>query len=185
MKFGVMICRYCHYALGVELRFKSTICPHCNKRLNVQHADIKYKDDSEIALSTMVSKINEQLQQKKARGTSASYPDFGEVILGSEINNSAADDSKPGKVVYENLDPFQRIVIKYKDLKNKKGSMEFLVRVVTELGTELGEFTTADFAKLLETFELDADKVDELLAELKRLDVVFEPRPGTFKLLEK
>jgi len=187
MTFGVLICRKCHRATGVDLRYKTTTCPYCNAKTKLNPGELKYKVDSEKELADIISKINRQLQDTIDTTSNKSYPDIGEIILMPEEKERNSTGSKNDAEIYEQLDPYKRIAMKLNKGRNKKDSIEFLVILIKELGKELGVFTTEDFRKLLDTFKLqiDEDKLNKYLAQLKDLDIIYEPRPGNYKLMEE
>ena len=182
-----MICKKCHRALGVNLRFKTTTCPYCNMKTKITPGELRFKTDSEKELSEIISKINHQLQATDEHASTISYPDFGTVVIGSGDQIEGPEASKIEKSVYEQLDPFKRIAIKFRNGKHRLDSTEFLIMIVEELGKELGEFTSEDFKELLNAFEIDIEieKSDKYLDKLKNLNVIYEPRGGRYRLMNE
>jgi hypothetical protein len=178
MKFGIILCKRCNRALGVNLRFKSTKCPFCNRKVKFFKDNIEYSTDSEKDLALKISKINEQifeevevdldLKTKNQKGTLRN--------LSSEV---AAKKAEPQ--IYENLDPFKRIALKYKD---ENESILLIEKLIKALGQELGEITLENFQKLLTECNLNQDKVIEYLDQMKTQGIIFEPKIGIYKLIE-
>ena len=181
MKFGVLLCNKCHLAMGVSLQSKTHSCPHCNTKLKVMPDRIKYKRKSEKDLTAIISKLNQEFQSRQEGRFNSQNPDFGTTIIDPKHSGSNESEKDDSKSVYEHLDPFKRIAMKYKPPKN---SIDFLTNIVTELCHELGEFTAEEFQQLLHACTLSVTKYDEYLEKLKDLDIIYEPRPGRFKLIE-
>jgi DNA replicative helicase MCM subunit Mcm2 (Cdc46/Mcm family) len=186
--FGVVICDKCHRGVGVNLRYKTTKCPYCNYKLELNPKKIKFKCDSERELSTLISKVNQELQSQIKPNGSSKYTDFGDSLLnlsGSGDGTGVGEEKAKDKI-YENLDPYKRIAMKFRESlrdEKQKGTFNLIIQLVQKLGSELGEFGTDDFITLLKACGLDESDVDEHLEKLKETDVIFEPRHGVYKLL--
>jgi hypothetical protein len=193
MKFGIIICRHCHRALGMELRFKSTSCPYCNAKLKVNPADFKYKSSSEKDLADKISKINEKCEINKSVSNndeedigsfnvhSFRTKDLNDEQITKAAPNQSSPEKKGNREVYEKLDPIKRIAIKY---KNERESIQLIKNLVQTLGQELGEFRFEDFKELLIECSMDTAKAEKYLEELKNSGYIYEPAPGTFKTIE-
>ncbi len=179
MKFGVILCKKCHRAFGINLQFKSITCPFCDKKSKIIPEQVKYKCNSEHELKEIITKINQELQTRNVRVDEKNYPDFGKIILGDELGNGFNESEKE---VYEQLDPYTRIAMKF---KKPKDTLESLIKLVTELYRELGEFSYEDFEKLLTECKLDETRSDEYLSKLKTLNIIYEPREGRYKLIDE
>ncbi len=186
MKFGMIQCKKCRHALGIDLRFKSTKCPFCDLKLSVTPPDIKYQSMSEKEVSVVISKFNRQLEADKGKDAKTKHntkndwleiPETGAGGDGNGDGDAGDDDVK----VYEDLDPFKRIAIKY---KNETESPQLLKKLVTDLGRELGEFTGDDLQKLLSACAFNIDKTDQYLEQLKNMGIIYEPKMGRYKMIE-
>jgi hypothetical protein len=123
----------------------------------------------------MISKLNKDLE--------LSHSDEEKYSFGLKpVDAEGSDDGSKPTTVYEQLDPIKRIAIKF---KNKSDSLDLVRMLVINLGTELGEFSIDDFQRLLTECEIDKDKVDEYLDKLKELTIIYEPKPGIFRLVEE
>lgn len=183
MKFGVISCQKCHRALGINLRFKNTTCPYCNFKMAILPDNIQYKTNSEHDLASIISKINQQLFEQTdeiERNKPKKTLNFDNLDLGN-LTSDFKDGRDSNETVYEQLDPYKRIQIKYKD---EKVSISLLEKVIIDLGRELGEFTVQDFKELIHVFAFNEDKIDEYLDQLKNLNIIYEPRPGKYKIIE-
>ena len=183
MKFGMIQCKKCRHALGIDLRFKSTKCPFCNLKLSITPQDIKYQSMSEKEVSVVISKFNRQLEVDKIKDAKTKHntqndwleiPKLGAGVYGGDGGD---DDVK----VYEDLDPFKRIAMKY---KNETESPQLLKKLVIDLGRELGEFTGDDLRKLLGACAFNIDKTDQYLEQLKNMGIIYEPKMGRYKMVE-
>ena len=185
MKFGVIVCNKCHHAVGINLQFKSTTCPFCNLKLSIIPEKIQHQSNSEAELAKMISKINEHLlAQNNQNGDGGKYQlqSFKLDIQKSEgKSHSRSTKNETSHEVYEQLNPYKRIALKY---KSETESIPAIRKIIIELGLELGEFTRDDFIELLQVCDFSADKADEYLEQLKSLDIIFEPRPGKFRLID-
>jgi hypothetical protein len=182
MKFGVMVCFHCHRALGANLQFKSVTCPYCHKKLKLKPAQIKFKCNSEIELTSIISKVNSELQDNSETKSTLDYPDFGEVIIDEKEIYNSKNSNKTKQKIYENLEPYKRIALKY---KIKKESIEFITTLALDLGREMGKFSYEDFRKLIYECGFDEKKTDEYLEKLKNLNIIYEPELGYYKLIEQ
>ncbi len=177
MRFGIILCKICRRALGVDLRFKSTTCPFCNKKIKFSMVDIKYKTDSEKDLALRISKVNVQIVEEvefnidaKTENQKRSIKDW----------SSKRDVEKVEPQIYENLDPFKRIALKY---KNQNQSMLLAEKLIIALGQELGEITLENFQRLLIECNIDQNKAYEYLEQLKNHGIIFEPKVGVYKVI--
>lgn len=194
MKFGVVFCRKCHRAIGLELRHKSTTCPFCNMKLKIILSDIRYSTASEKDLAIKISKINQQLEEHP--GDTAFKPGVVkseweidgldkelEISNGNEKNKKQDIDQKQvERSVYENLDPIKRIAIKF---KNESESISLIKDLMLALSHELGEVTLEDFQKLLIECNIEENKVEDYIEKLKNLGIIYEPKAGIYKLIEE
>jgi len=181
-KFGVMVCFNCHLAFGANLQFKTVTCPYCNKKLKLKSAQIKFKCNSEIELASIISKVNKELQDNDETKSILGYPDFGDGIIEEKETNNSKNSKKTKHRIYENLEPYKRIALKY---KIKKASIEFIATLALDLGHEIGKFSEEDFRKLISECGLNEIKTDEYLEKLKNLNIIYEPEPGYYKLIEE
>jgi len=181
-KFGVMVCFNCHRTFGANLQFKTVTCPYCQKKLKLKPAQIKFKCNSEIELASIISKINSELQVSNETKSTSGYPDFGDVIIDEKGTNKSKNSKKIKHKIYENLEPYKRIALKY---KTKKASIEYIATLALDLGHEIGKFSKEDFRKLISECGLNEIKTDEYLEKLKNLNIIYEPEPGYYKLIEQ
>ena len=193
MRFGIIQCNKCRRAIGIELRFKSTTCPFCTQKLSIKPDSIKHRTASENELAQIISNLNRELDlqntdsdpaRSSGSGSGSGGFDFDVDNFGVRVKGAGAevDMKHETSEVYEQLDPFKRIAIKY---KNEPESIQLLEKLVITLGRELGEFTGGDLRKLLEACELNMDKTDEWLEQLKTLAVIFEPRSGHYRIIDE
>jgi nucleoid DNA-binding protein len=184
VSFGVIICRKCHHAIGINIQFKTTTCPYCTTKIKISRKDIKLTRHSERDLVVIISKFNEELQNKLAQKTPIEFPDFGTIVLDTDAQ--LKDPAKTrNQEFYEGLDPFKRIAMKLKPNINRKNSIEFLVKMAKELDSELGEFTDSDFEKLVMECDLEPDKYQEFIEQLKNHNIIYEPSRGKYRLIEE
>lgn len=184
MSFGVVICRKCKRASGVNLQFKTSTCPYCNNKMKIDRKDLKFKSNSEKELVTLISNINKQLQEKHNEDHQTSYPDIGESILNLDYKSNLIKELNNKKKIYEHLDPIKRIALKLKPHPIKKESIDFLIKLVSELSNELGEFSFREFNILLDEIELDPDRREEFIELLRENGIIYEPKPGKFRLIQ-
>ena len=116
MKFGIIQCRKCHRAFGINLRFKSTSCPFCNLKLKIVADNIKFKSASEKDLAEIISRINNQIQQldTDVKLQDTHTYNFDKFNLDLRKYGKDYEDKDIDSKVYEHLDPFERIALKYK-----------------------------------------------------------------------
>jgi hypothetical protein len=202
MKFGIILCRFCQRALGVQLRFKNTTCPYCGARIKLEPRFIKYSTESESELAEKISKINKQIDlNRKYRSTKvkdeslSGVDDLNEkskLAFGTEFTDSLSEDEGKDrtvivngqidkKQVHEELDPIKRIGFKF---KNEKESITLMKTLVTNLYMELGEFSLTDLRRLFLECGIDDSKVEPYLEQLKNMNVIYEPKPGRFRIIE-
>ena len=185
MKFGVIVCNKCHHAVGINLQFKSTTCPFCNLKLSIIPEKVQHQSNSEVELAKMISKINEHLLAQNNKN----IEDGSYQLQSFELDNFNSDgpnqdkSTKNGSApeVYEQLNPYKRIALKY---KSETESITAIRKIIMELGLELGEFTRDDFKELLLACDFSTEKADEYLEQLKSLDIIFEPRPEKYRLID-
>jgi len=184
MKFGIIQCRKCNRAFGINLRFKSTSCPFCNLKLKIVQENIKYKSTSEKDLAEIISKINKKIQQAEADDkrlcTTSSY-DFDKFNLSSNKSVKGIDNKENDTKVYEQLDPYERIALKY---KSETESIQLLKKIIIDLGHELGQFSISDIKELFKACAFDENKIDDYIEQLKNLNLIYEPRTGNYRLIE-
>jgi predicted transcriptional regulator len=180
MKFGVIVCHSCQRASGVNLQYKTTSCPYCGKNLKLNPKRIKHQSNSEKDLKNIISTINKELGFTQGPNQGSPVSDFGIELLKMSDSEQDIDHTQDKKPVYEKLDPYQRIAMKHKE---KKNSIEFIVELTKDLALELGEFHTHDFRQILSACNLDVNKADEYLEQLKNSNIIYEPRLGVFKIL--
>jgi DNA-directed RNA polymerase subunit RPC12/RpoP len=183
MSFGVIVCMKCNRASGINMQYKTTTCPYCNNKLKINHKKIKIQCNSEKELVSTISEINRQLQEKQLQDHRADHPDIGKTILHQNSGSIEQNESKDSDRVYEDLDPYKRIALKIKIQSKKTESLEFLIKLVQELNKELGEFSLEEFRRLLDEIDLKTEKHDVLIEKLMVNGVIYEPKPGRFKLL--
>ena len=161
MEFGVIICKKCNRSSGVNLQYKTKTCPYCNLKMKVIPEEIKYKNESEQDLVTIISKINQTLFENVDQVDANDYSDFGAVVLDIKENDEPEKASQETKTYYEKLEPFKRIAMKYiKKNKNKKGKIEFLSKIVIELGHEIGEFSDEELNSVYEPWPFDQSRAE-------------------------
>ena len=178
MKFGIILCKKCHHALGIDLRFKSTTCAFCNKKIKFLKDDIKYTTDSEKDLVIKISNFNRQIGEEVEFNIKVEYVDQKTT---SKDRSSEIDNEIVKPQTFEDLDPFKRIALKY---KNENESILLIEKLIKALCQELDEITLDDFQKLLMECSLSQDKAVEYLDQLKGHGIVFEPKIGIYKLIE-
>ena len=180
MKFGVIVCHSCHRAFGVNLQYKTTSCPYCGKNLKLNPKSIKHQSNSEKDLKNIISTINQELGITSGSNQDSPVSDFGSELLKSSNTEQDIEHPQDKKPVYEKLDPYQRIAMKHKE---KKDSIEFIIELTKDLALELGEFHTHEFREILSACNLDVDKADDYLEQLKNSNIIYEPKLGVFKIL--
>lgn len=180
MKFGVIVCQSCQHASGVNLKYKTTNCPYCGKKFKLNPKKIKHQSNSEKDLIDIISTINRELGTTRGPNHGSSVSDFGSELLKSSDSEHDIKDTIEKEPVYEKMDPYQRIAMKHKE---KKDSIDFIIEITKDLALELGEFHTDDFRKVLYACNLNVNKVDEYLEQLRNNNIIYEPKLGIFKIL--
>jgi hypothetical protein len=66
MKFGIIQCTKCGKAHGIALRFSTTTCPYCYKKLKINQKNIKFQSNSEADLSGIIGDINNKVMTAAA-----------------------------------------------------------------------------------------------------------------------
>lgn len=64
MKYGVIVCPRCKQVKGVELKYKSTNCPKCNKNIKLDKVRILFETNSEEALRHAIGLVNADFDGK-------------------------------------------------------------------------------------------------------------------------
>lgn len=190
MKFGIIQCSKCNHASGFELRFKSVKCPYCGSQFKIKPGGVKYKFSTEKELTDTISKLNENIELKRQKNSEQKeykYHDFSEKKYSFDLNKSGICRGKNSEnpiekdKIYEGFDPFKRIAIKY---KNQPKSIQLIEALVIDLFHELGDFSANNFKELLDLCGLNIDNSDTYLETMKKMNVIYEPKQGRYRLLE-
>lgn len=161
-KFGVVICPKCHHPRGVRLQSKSSECYKCRYRFKLKGLKRFYETDSESDLAEAVGRVNAKLQG------------------GLEEYNRFLKEYENVPVGYEDLKPHKRIAAK---LRHINDGAERLERLAIELDRELKEFEENDIIEIFQELGLKGVKVKESVQKLVEMNLIYEPRPGIFKMV--
>lgn len=162
-KYGVIICPKCHYPRGVKLTDSKSKCYHCGYTFTVEKLKTFYETDSESELAEAVGRLNAKLQ-----GGLTEYLNF-------------LDEYENVPIGYEALEPPKRIASKLRHIKDPVKRLEQLAQ---ELALELNEFSEADIIDVLTELGLKQVQSQRALTSLLENNIIYEPRPGKFKLVD-
>ncbi len=154
--YGVVVCPRCKRAKGVDLKQKTTMCS-CGFTIHVVPARVKARAATAHELAPLVGQVNADL----AGG-------------GKQVQQLLAPRRKarPGDV-------HARVIAAVQD----RGDRATRVRsAAVELTNELELFTRDDWAKVLDGMGI-ADP-DGALAVLLDANLVFEPKPGFYRVVD-
>lgn len=154
MTYGVVVCKRCRRAKAYEVGQRTTTCPTCGARLQVESLRTFYESDDEAAVREAIGRINARL---------AGEPEVMEGVLEGTLE-SFGDEAAP------------RVL--------PKGRPRDVEEVARELAGERGVFSETAFREALDSAGLDGAEADHHLARLVEMNVLYEPRPGRFRVLD-
>jgi len=149
--FGVVVCPRCGRAKGVELPKKTTSCP-CGFEIRVHPSRVKFETSDARELAAAVGRIQAELQG------------------GLTEVDAVARPRKRSK------DAYARVI----ENASRAGDRRQKARASAEgLTREFVLFSVDDWRRVAEALGLP--NADELLEELVRGSVVYEPKPGYYR----
>ncbi|MCK5560649.1 MAG: hypothetical protein KAJ51_08655 [Thermoplasmata archaeon] len=175
MKFGVVVCQNCNWAVGVNLNSKSTKCRRCNHPLNLKSRKILYETNSEQDLVKAVGQTNVKLQKGEA--------EYQDLLKSLEMDEEDAVVERDGLFAFDESqfpDPYSKIAHKLKSLDNFQTK---LVTLANELCKEFNEFSIEDFNTVLELIGLKPEDSEKYIAQLISNSIIYEPRVGYYRIL--
>ena len=166
MKFGVIQCSRCKTAKGIRLNTKSTKCPKCGKRMDLQKTKLLCKVDNEKELALVIMRYNTKLE-----GGEEVYAQDLSIAKGESLNSNA-----------NVLDIYELIA---KRLSSIKARDEKILAAAKELCRVLGEFTEEDLGEVLKRIGLKGDVLlEKYIPKLMDNNVIYEPKRGVYRCLE-
>ncbi len=176
MKFGVVVCPNCNWAVGINLKSKSTKCRRCSHPLKFKNRKILYETDSGQDLAKAVGQTNLKLQKGEV--------EYQELLRSLELDEDQdLVIEQDGLFAFDEpqfLDPYRKIAHKLKKYENHQTQ---LVMLAGELCKEFNEFSLEQFSKVLEIIGLKAEDSEKYIAQLVSNDIIYEPRVGFYKML--
>lgn len=185
--YGVVVCPDCRRAKAYEEGTKSTTCAHCGRRLDVTTLRTFFRTDEGEALRKAVGRINARL---------AGEPEVLEGVEGEGDDPFGGPGPMPGEL--EAFDRSQegdeaepappagpsasRSTAGRGSGGDERSRVEATARELARVHGDEGFGRTA-FEEALEDADLDPGRTDRYLSYLVEEGLVYEPRPGRFKML--
>jgi hypothetical protein len=168
MKFGVVQCSRCKTAKGIRLETKSTKCPKCGKKLDLNKTKLLCKVDNEKELASVVMRYNTRLEG-------------GEDIYAKDVN-IVKERRFPSASNVKMSDIHTLIARKLIPIRARN---EKIVAAAQELCRVLGEFTEQDLREVLKHVGIKEDDIPKkFIPRLIENNVIYEPKRGVYRCLE-
>lgn len=165
--YGVVVCPDCRTAKAYEKGTTTTTCPSCQDTLDVTTLRTAFETDDEAKLREAVGRINARLA-----GDAGALDD---VLEGGGL---AAGQ--------EGLDAFGRgqgAPSVPSPASSTRERVEEAARSLAEASDD-GAFSRRAFEEALREADVDPAKADHYLSALVEEGVLYEPRSGTFRVLD-
>ena len=170
MTFGVVVCKKCKFAKGVDLATSKTKCTRCGKSIDMKKAKVFAKTESQSELSALVGELNAKL-----KGGLEEYHDL-------LVEVDEASKKKKERHLSTSSDLHSTVASRLADVPGRTNKAVEAARLLTQLGSS-GTFSEDDLMSVLILSGSSAQDAGKYLKELFKGDMIYEPAPGRYKFL--
>lgn len=164
--YGIVVCPDCRQAKAYEQGTTQTTCPTCGDTLDVTALRTVFETSEEAKLREAVGRINARLAGDA--GAMEGVLEGGGLAAGQEdLDTFGAGQGAPTAGAPST---------------STRERVEEAARELAEKGDE-DVFTRRSFEEALEERDVDPQQADHYLSALVEDGTIYEPSPGTFRLL--